>query len=104
MIDYAELIPSKDVREYSYENGKQKVHILTVKDELTTLKEADESNNKESLYANNFDHFTYSPELSSFTRVSYKAVDAVNKYCNGDADYYRKHISDHLPIVMTIEI
>ena len=56
MIDYAELIPSKDVREYSYENGKQKVHILTVKDELTTLKEADESNNKESLYANNFDH------------------------------------------------
>lgn len=68
------------------------------------MKEADESNNKESLYANNFDHFTYSPELSSFTRVSYKAVDAVNKYCNGDADYYRKHISDHLPIVMTIEI
>ena len=95
---------------YSYHNGKENVHILTVQDQLTTLKKkadqyADLSESpSEDGYANNYDHFTYSPELSGFSKVSYQPIDAVQKYCDGDFSYYRKNISDHLPIVMTIEI
>lgn len=95
---------------YSYQDGKQDVKVLTVQSQLTTLRDTDRcpellnSSLSEDMYANNYDHFTYSPELSSFSRVSYGVIDAVNKYCDGDYSYYRKKISDHLPIVMTVEI
>ncbi len=83
---------------YSYQEGRRNIHIHTVQEQLTTLKQMEDG------FANNFDHFTYSPELSGFVKVSFEAIDAVNKYCDGDFSYYDKHISDHLPIVMTIEI
>ena len=93
---------------HTYSEGKQMIQILTVQDQLTTLKDPrnEESgfDSSDMGYANNYDHFTYSPELSQFRKVSYETVDAVNKYCDGDFTYYRKNISDHLPIVMTIEI
>lgn len=82
---------------YSYREGKRDVDILTVQDKLTTLGES-------GSFANNYDHFTYSPDLSFFQSVSYDRVDAVNKYCNGDYEYYNTKISDHLPVVMTVEI
>lgn len=87
---------------YTYNDGGVTKQILTVQDELTTLRNADDVENEK--YANNYDHFTYSPELSPFIEVKYDVIDAVNKYCGGDFEYYRKNISDHLPIVMTIEI
>ena len=31
-------------------------------------------------------------------------VDAIEEYCDGDFAYYQKNISDHLPIVMTVQI
>ncbi len=95
---------------YSYNDGRKKINILTMQEQLTTLRSvAQESdsvcrNNDGNGYANNYDHFTYSPELSDFVNVSCQAIDAVEKYCGGDFEYYRKNISDHLPIVMTIEI
>ena len=86
---------------YSYaENGKS-ISIYTVQEQLSTLLKKDNGNTG---YANNFDHFTYSPELSQFVSVSYETVDAVNKYCNGDYEYYLNNISDHLPVVMTVNI
>lgn len=88
---------------FTYTEG---VQILTVQDQLTTLKkcngEGDSGNDMR--YGNNYDHFTYSPELSPFNSVSYETIDAVNKYCGGDFSYYREHISDHLPIVMSVDI
>lgn len=82
---------------HTYHKGKEDVQILTVQKQLTTLRQEDG-------YANNFDHFTYSPALSKFVKVSYETIDAVQKYCGGDFAYYRKNISDHLPIVMTVKI
>lgn len=51
-----------------------------------------------------YDHFTYSPETSPFTGVSCHAIDVVSKYCGGDFVYYQKNISDHIPVVIEIEI
>ena len=66
--------------------------------------EETEINSKEKHLANNYDHFTYSPELSPFANVSCQTIDAVSKYCGGDYSYYYNHISDHLPVLMEIEI
>lgn len=93
---------------HSFFEGRKQIQILTVQDRLTTLRDVDriEDNgfSNSSALANNYDHFTYSPELSEFQSVKYEVIDAVNKYCRGDYAYYRKYISDHLPIVMTVEI
>ncbi len=81
--------------------------IITVQEKLTTLSTPDISGTKEKrtgVYANNYDHFTYSLRSSPFQSVSYDRVDAVEKYCGGDFIYYRERISDHLPISMTVTI
>lgn len=92
---------------YTYSDGRRQICIQTVQNKLSTLKKSDSGNTQAfgaSMYANNFDHFTYSQQLSDFTHVSVGTIDAVNKYCGGDSAYYRDNISDHLPIVMEIEI
>lgn len=94
----------------TFQDGTKEFHILTIQDQLTTLKMIDAKNNHPNIdgvknrYANNYDHFTYSPELLSVVNVSCRTVDAVEKYCGGDHAYYRENISDHLPIVMTLDI
>lgn len=91
---------------FTYSDGKKTAQILTVQEQLTTLKNIEGENDPDNgtPYANNYDHFTYSPELSPFNSVSYEAIDAVNKYFGGDYSYYKKNISDHLPIVMSVDI
>lgn len=83
------------------------MEILTIQDGLTTLRKPSSVSNDDwsvSKYANNFDHFTYSPQLSNFINVSYEVVDAVNKYYDGNHQEYFENISDHLPITMDVEI
>ncbi len=98
----------KNLEVYNYCDGRENHKILTVQDQLTTLKaptvSVQQSDIVGGLYANNYDHFTYSPSLSTFSVVSYKVIDAIYKYCGGDNDYYWKNISDHLPILMEVEI
>lgn len=91
---------------YSYCDGDRKINVLTEQKGLSTLSRQNVEGSDQTLrkYANNYDHFTYSPELSGFNKVSFEVVDAVNKYCNSDFEYYNDNISDHLPIVMTIDI
>lgn len=93
---------------HTFQDGKENIQVLTVQDQLSTLKSPknniDFTNEEDNGYANNYDHFTYSPEWSNFTKVSYRIIDAVEKYCGGDFSYYRENISDHLPVVMTVEI
>ena len=83
---------------YTYKNGNSMIHVITDQTQLSTLK------TKEDGYANNYDHFTYSKELSPFSGIRIERIDAINKYCKGDQSYYREKISDHLPIVMTVTV
>lgn len=95
---------------HTYDKYNKTVKVRTVQDKLTTLRNMDNYSETENIYgnrnmyANNYDHFTYSQELSEFKSVSFDVVDAVQKYCDGDFSYYRKNISDHLPIAITVEI
>lgn len=89
--------------------------IKTVQDQLTTLK-SKEINGEEQYdsagYSCNYDHFSY--EEVSFEGTSIKVhriTDAVTKYCNNtdnryssNFEKYYKTISDHIPIMMEIEL
>lgn len=78
--------------------------LSTLKSQDTEVKGVDVSRGTLStdIGANNYDHFSY--QESMFQDVSCHVIEAVSKYCNGDLDYYRKYISDHLPIMMEIEL
>lgn len=83
--------------------GKKK--IKTVQDQFTTLKKAD-SLNAEKLggYAHDYDHFSFEERRFESISMKVKRVDAVRKYCNSDFDKYFRTVSDHVPIMMEIEI
>lgn len=82
-------------------DGRSIKQIITVQSELTTLKKSPE---EESDYANNFDHFTYDQKRYEGTMVRISRIDAVRKYCNGDIEKYRKEVSDHVPILIELEL
>ena len=86
--------------------------VITAQHQLSTLKSQEDTGQdtknltsdglSESIGANNYDHFSF--EQTMFSDVSCYVIEAVHKYCNNDLDYYRKNISDHLPIVMELEL
>lgn len=71
--------------------------VKTIQEQLTVLKQIEG-------YSNNYDHFEYSPDKMSFSLVSCRAIDAVNKYYGGNFQEYKARISDHLPIVMEFKL
>lgn len=83
--------------------------IRTNQYELTTLKgsdtdeEGDESKMKR--YSHNYDHFSYedSPRLNEVI-LDCRRVDAIRKYEGDDAEKYKKEISDHLPVMLSMEL
>lgn len=97
-------------------------HIITVQDQLTTLKavKKDESTAPSEAgftlqedaasmqpnrgYANNYDHFTYDADRFSGTRVKARRIDTVRKYEDDDFDKHRKEISDHVPVVLSLNL
>ena len=84
--------------------GTNEKRIITVQKDLTTLK-SDLSNAKtEGAYRNNFDHFTY--DSNRPMEVKCWAVDAPNdpKLFNGDYQKYRDSVSDHLMVIMNVEL
>lgn len=72
--------------------------IVTIQEELTTLKACTKDNIQNGGYKNNFDHFTYDRKRP--IDVKCWAVDAPNIYFAGNYAEYRKNVSDHIMIVM----
>lgn len=91
------------------EDGRYTKRLLTTQTELTTLKmppkdpNAQDYNNL-NCWANNYDHFTYDLQRFEGVKISVKRHDSVTSYCNSDYKEHRKTISDHVPIIMDINI
>lgn len=91
------------------EDGRYTKRLLTTQTELTTLKmppkdpNAQDYNNM-TCWANNYDHFTYDLQRFEGVKISVKRHDSVTSYCNSDYKEHRKTISDHVPIIMDINI
>lgn len=84
------------------------VTVKTVQDQLTTLKKKDDSETGEYSdrgYASNYDHFSYDENaIGHVIKNRPRRVDAVRKYCGDNFEEYFKTISDHIPIVMELQI
>lgn len=102
-------IPSNAGRDvdvyYIKENGTVVKRVKTVQETKTTLKQ---TFNDDSKYANNFDHFSF--DQDEFMGVYARATrpNVIDKYCNKQGDqkfsYYKKNVSDHLPISLNINL
>ena len=104
--------------------------IITVQEKLTTVRMSDNQKSEEEAsaveinnvktqkikedikalkkmtpdyYANNYDHFTYNAEIENRLLLLNDRVEAVGKYYKKDSDLYRKEVSDHVPIKLTVE-
>lgn len=98
------IIEEKIILDEEYK-GK-KVIIQTFQEGLTTLKRITEQNEKEynnkPKYVNNYDHATYDINRFQGIEINVGKVDAVRLYKNGDFAYFRKNVSDHIPICVTM--
>jgi len=84
--------------------GSSEKRIITVQKDLTTLKTDLSNAETEGGYRNNFDHFTF--DSNRPIRVDCYAVDAPNdpELFSGNYQKYRENVSDHLMIVMRLEL
>lgn len=76
--------------------------IYTVQDELSTLK------SNEDGFANNYDHFSYDSRVrDQIVPGSVHTINAVEQHIkdeNSKYYTYRKEVSDHLPIIIEIDV
>lgn len=86
------------------DNGKKR--IVTVQDQLTTLKmkTPEQANENVRGYANNYDHCTFDANRFDSVSVKCRRVDAVRSYYGDDFELYRKEISDHIPIIFELDL
>ena len=59
---------------------------------------------KWKVYSNNYDHFTYDEDKFDGIGLTIERVDAVRKYYKGDVEAYRREVSDHVPVVIDIDL
>lgn len=90
-------------------SDKYGVDIKTTQDQLTTLKLKNEDSLDETItergYASNYDHFSYDERaIGHVVKTRPRRIDAVRIYCNDDYEEYFKKISDHIPIIMELQI
>lgn len=82
------------------QDAKSLKEIITVQDQLTTLRKKNPETEKIEGYRNNFDHFTYDKKRPIKTKCW--ALDAPRKMFGGNYDEYKKLASDHLMIVLEL--
>ena len=80
--------------------------LVTVQDQLTTLKAADSEDQEigTSFWANNYDHFTYDIDRFSTVSATSNRINSVKEYCNDDYKLHRKIVSDHVPVLLDINL
>ena len=81
--------------------------LITVQDELTTLKANNVGNQEDSsssYWANNYDHFTYDMDRFSSVSAVSSRINTVKDYCNDDYELHRKTVSDHVPIALKLNL
>ncbi len=85
-------------------------YFKTVQEEKTSLRQAGEQETIDDCYANNYDHFTYEMELIRKLFLDTERVEPLTKYFPEEGTpgemlgAYRKKVSDHVPIKMSIDL
>lgn len=109
----AYLIPGDSSDEVCAERWGGRV-IKTFQDQLTTLKAKDDDSpdgnesdaDSERGYSHDYDHASFNAKRYEQHGIKYsvRRIDAVRDYCADDFKLYRKTVSDHIPIVVELEL
>jgi|LFRM01.1.fsa_nt_gb endonuclease/exonuclease/phosphatase family metal-dependent hydrolase len=89
------------------DDGKISKLVVTEQNKLTTLKSKYQNGTDESeelSFSNNYDHFTYDSNRFDSVNTKCEKIDSVQKYCGGDFKEHKEKVSDHVPIVMEIDL
>lgn len=94
--------------------------LKTVQTEKTSLRALSESDSEDAdsseerdvidltrstdYYSRNYDHFSYEVTLEQSLRLTSSRVEALGKYYNNDLEAYRREVSDHVPIKLTLNL
>ena len=82
--------------------------LLTVQNELTTLKRKEDENFDEddpnNGYSQNYDHCSYGMNRFSGVNIRALKIDAVKKYTENNFARFKREVSDHVPIVAELEL
>ena len=96
--------PYIDTPDEGFREGDKQ--IITVQDQLTTLKKPKKAGETTVGYKNNYDHFSYNRNRLSVLEPASRRIDIVgSSYYStyyGNFDKYREEISGHLPVVISI--
>lgn len=89
-------------------SNKYDVSVKTFQEQLTTLKTKKVLDSEEfdgGGYASNYDHFSYDESrVGEVIGEEAQRIDAVSNYCDGDFLKYLNTVSDHVPIVLELNI
>ena len=80
-------------------DGKRR--LITVQGEKTTLKTGDDPSDP---YANDYDHFSYEDTLEGKLWLQASRVDVLEVYYPNDPEAYRREVSDHVPVKLTLNL
>lgn len=89
--------------------GKRR-YYKSVQEEPTSLRLANEQQDINSCYANNYDHFTFEYSLISKLRIQEYRIEALGKYFAEEKEparmlqMYRAKVSDHVPVKMDMSL
>lgn len=90
---------------FTIEDGKSNKIITTHLAELTTLKKPRNPEDQEAYgFSSNYDHFTIDSERFKGVSTKYGTINTVEHYYNGDYREHKNRLSDHIPIVMELDI
>ncbi len=94
--------------------------LKTVQTEKTSLRALSESDTEDAesdeerdvidltrsidYYSRNYDHFSYEVTLEKSLRLKSTRVEALGKYYSNDLEAYRREVSDHVPIKLTLNL
>ena len=90
------------------ENSGRRKTFVTVQEKKTTIGEVKGQNGEPDSYrfSSNYDHFTYIENYidAMCASVETDAIDTVQLYRNGDFDKHRRELSDHIPIMLELNL
>ena len=106
--DYNLNLPSSEAKSpyllesFTIKDGNSMKIITTVQRGLTTIAKTPQQNN--TVFANNYDHFTYDVCRFNEVVVACNEINTVEKYYDGNYEKHLKDVSDHIPIEMKMNL
>ena len=100
--------PYVDQRFVLVENSGRRKTFVTAQEKKTTIGRSPGWDGAQDSYAfaNNYDHFTYIEDYmdSMGAVVETDVIDTVRQYRNGDFEKHWREISDHIPIILELNL